>query len=551
MQGGILEGLNAEQRRAAMWTRGPVCILAGAGSGKTTTITRRIAYQVATEAFRAHEILAVTFTDKAAGEMRDRLGRLGVGGVRASTFHSAALAQLRALSGAPPPQILPSKAAALRQIGNALPKPYRFRPAADLATEVEWARNRRIAAGYYLDRLDGHEPPIPPDLMVSVLRRYEKFKRDRGLADFEDVLELAVQMYEQDAGAVERFRGKYAAFTVDEYQDVNLLQETLLRLWIGGRRDVCVVGDDYQSIYGFTGATPEYLLDMPRRFTDAHVVRLEHNYRSTPEILEVANRLVPELGGAPKVLRPTRPPASAPALRSFPGAAQEMAFLVAELQRLHGRGVSYEDMAVLYRLNFRSEDFEEALAEAGIPFQVRDGAFLSRQTARYMLAQLRRAAPAVDLAAHVRALAERAGYLEEMPDGLGEQEMTRQSDLGRFIRLAEEFDDGERTPDRFVADVEARFATEGGGRGVNLLTFHRAKGLEFEAVLLAGAHDRAFPGFNSRSDAEIDEDRRVLYVGMTRARRILEITYPELVTTAAGAVHQRAASPFLAHLTPA
>src|SRR5581483_3621440 len=222
--------------------------LAGAGSGKTTTITRRVAYQVATGAFAAGEILAVTFTDKAAGEMRSRLERLGVEGVRASTFHSAALGQLRALGGEPPGRILASKALLLRQIGNTLARPYRFRPAGDLATEIEWAKARRIAPADYLSSLDGREPPLPPELMARVYRDYERRKAETGSIDFEDLLELTIRLFEESAEALATFRGRYRALTVDEYQDVNLLQETLLRLWLGERDDLCVVGDDYQSI---------------------------------------------------------------------------------------------------------------------------------------------------------------------------------------------------------------------------------------------------------------------------------------------------------------
>src|SRR5204863_5498697 len=226
----VLEGLNAEQRRAAEAVRGPVCILAGAGSGKTTTITRRIAWQVASGAFRSDEILAVTFTDKAATEMRGRLQQLGADGVEARTFHSAALAQLRRARGEPPGRILSTKALLLRQIGNSLPRPYRFRPAGDLATEVEWAKNRRLTPESYRRGLGEHEPPIPPDLMARVFRDYERRKATAGLVDFEDLLEFAVRMYEADEWALAALRERYRAFTVDEYQDVNLLQHSLLEL---------------------------------------------------------------------------------------------------------------------------------------------------------------------------------------------------------------------------------------------------------------------------------------------------------------------------------
>src|ERR671931_451904 len=290
--GRILDDLNLEQRRAAEAVRGPVCILAGAGSGKTTTITRRIAWQVASSAFRSDEILAVTFTDKAAAEMRGRLQRLGVDGVEARTFHSAALAQLTRSRGEPPGRILSTKALLLRQIGNSLPRPYRFRPAGDLATEVEWAKNRRLTPEGYRAGRGEHAPPTPADLMARVFRDYERRKAAAGLVDFEDLLELTVRMYEEDEWALAEVRERYRAFTVDEYQDVNLLQQSLLELWLGAGDDLCAVGDDYQSIYGLTGASPEWLLGLAHRFPPATVVRLEENYRSTPELLALANRLV-------------------------------------------------------------------------------------------------------------------------------------------------------------------------------------------------------------------------------------------------------------------
>jgi DNA helicase II / ATP-dependent DNA helicase PcrA len=525
MEDPILAGLNEEQRRAVTLVRGPVCILAGAGSGKTTTITRRIAYQVATETFQPSQILAVTFTEKAAGEMKQRLDRLGVQGVRASTFHSAAFAQLRTLSGAPVPQILPSKAASLRRIANTLPKPYRFRPAIDLASEIEWARNRRITTDDYAEGLEDHEPPIPADLMASVYRRYESGKRKAGLVDFEDLLESAIQMYEHDEAALSRFRAKYAAITVDEYQDVNLLQETLLQLWIGDREDLCAVGDDYQSIYGFTGATPTYLLGMPERFPGAHVVRLEHNYRSTPEVLEVANRLVPKLGGARKVLHAVRPSGARVQAEAFGSDSAEIEFIVRTIGRLNREGVPLDDMAILYRANFRSEDYAAALAAEGIAYQVRDTAFLGRAAARYLLKELTKQARNTAPAAVVRTVAERAGYLERPPDDLGEQEMTRQEDLARFIRLAQEFDVGIRTCGEFVSDLTARFTTEGEGRGVNLLTYHRAKGLEFEAAFLPRLEDGELPFKRARSPEAYAEERRLFYVGITRAKTHLAISW--------------------------
>jgi DNA helicase-2/ATP-dependent DNA helicase PcrA len=510
-----LDGLNPEQRRAAEAVRGPVCILAGAGSGKTTTITRRIAQQVASGAFAPAQIMAVTFTDKAAGELKHRLAALGAPGVRASTFHSAALRQLRHFAPGAVGKILPSKALALRQIANSLPAPFKFRPAGDLATEIEWAKNRRIAVDRYAVEADGREPPIPIDLMLRVFREYERRKAAEGLIDFEDLLELTVQMFEQNAEARETFRAQYRAFTVDEYQDVNLLQQALLDLWLGDRDDLCVVGDDYQSIYSFTGAGPEHLLGVPARFPQALVVRLEENYRSTPQVLALANKLVPNLGGAEKTLRPTLADGDEPVVRPYPTPEDEGAAIVAEIRRL---GEPLEEIAILARTNARLTDFEEVLHDAGIPFQ--GSSLLERDAARRITRRLERSGE--NAAGAVRAAALDSGWLEQLPDKLGDREVVRQTDLARIVQLASEF---EGDAAAFVADLRQRFDSGGdGARGVNLLTLHRAKGLEWEAVYLPRLDEGELPSRRSRGE-EINEERRLLYVGLTRAKRHLLVTW--------------------------
>jgi DNA helicase-2/ATP-dependent DNA helicase PcrA len=521
-EAGILEGLNPEQRRAAEAVRGPVCILAGAGSGKTTTITRRIAFQVASGAVRSDQILAVTFTDKAAGEMRARLERLGVAGVEARTFHSAALSQLRRARGDAPGRILSTKALLLRQIGNTLPPPFRFRPAGDLATEVEWAKNRRLTPQTYRGGLGTHEPPIPVDLMATVFREYERRKQSAGLIDFEDLLELAVRMYEEDEWALAAVRERYAALTVDEYQDVNLLQQSLLELWLGRRDDLCAVGDDYQSIYGFTGASPEWLLGLAARFPQATVVRLAENYRSSPQVLALANRLVPKLGGAEKTLRATRPGGPEPELRGFDSPEAEGAWVLERVRALHAEGVPYEEMAVLMRLNARSVDFEELFADAEVPFQ--GAALLARDGARQLLKGLRGAGFG-SLAQEVRRVAVQQGLVEPVPDGVGERELVRQADLARLGKLAEEFDDGTKTVEQWVEWLRARF-DHGAQGGVHLLTLHRAKGLEFDAVFLPRVEEKELPCKPAmRVPAQLAEERRLLYVGITRARKHLALTW--------------------------
>jgi DNA helicase-2/ATP-dependent DNA helicase PcrA len=532
----IVAGLNEAQREAVTAAQGPVAILAGAGTGKTTTITHRIAYQVASGAFGPGQILAVTFTEKAAGELKSRLARLSVQGVEARTFHAAALSQLSRLwpqhAGTPVGDILDAKAPLIASLANALPPPHKFIPRRDLASEIEWAKNRMVPPDRYLDELAAadHAPPIPAELMERVYAGYERRKRTMGRFDFEDMLGLAVRLLEEHDAAAREVRARYHAFTVDEYQDVNPLQHALLDRWLGGRDELCVVGDDYETIYGFTGASPSYLLEFGERFPAARVLRLEENYRSTPEVLDLANRLSGRLGGYKKVLRATRPGGPAPVVRPVPGEAVEAGFVVDEVRRLHdSQAVPFEEMAVLYRINARSEQFEEAMADAGIPFQVRDGAFLRRPGPRAALARLRRegAATTAPVDQNVERVTAALGFDPEAePDS--EEEATRQSDLARLRALSREFTAARPEGDirEFMEELSRRFSAEQTGRGVNLMTYHRAKGLEFEAVFLPRLLDGELPFRSGRNRAPVEEERRLLYVGITRAKRYLCLTWP-------------------------
>ena len=444
-----LGGLNDAQREAALAVRGPVAILAGAGTGKTTTITHRIAHQVESGAFPAGRILAVTFTDKAAGELKTRLAALGVEGVEARTFHAAALSQLSRLwskhTGGHLPEVLDHKAPLIASLANALPPPHKFLPRRELAGEIEWAKNRMIPPGRYLAELGTHEPPIPPELMLRIYDGYERRKGAMDRLDFEDMLGLALRLFDEHPEAVREVRERFHSFTVDEFQDVNRLQAALLDRWVGDGDDLCVVGDDYQTIFTFTGASPEQLLGFTTRFPHAKVVRLEENYRSSPEVLDVANRLAPRLGGFRKTLRATRPSGPAPVVHEMDDEAAEVAAIVEAVRRLHNEeSVPLEEIAVLYRINARSEPFEEAFADAGIPYQVRDGAFLRRPGPRAVVQRLKRAAGGA-VAALVAQVTDALGYdPESSPDA--DEEVTRQADLGRLRSLASEF--GAAHPER-------------------------------------------------------------------------------------------------------
>jgi DNA helicase II / ATP-dependent DNA helicase PcrA len=541
-RGPITAGLNPEQLRAVETVRGPVCILAGAGSGKTETITRRIANQVVSGAFAPTQILAVTFTRKAADELKARLRELGAPGVPARTFHAAAYAQLRYFA-AETRAVIDSKAQLLLPLVRGLPKPYDDRAVSDIATEIEWAKNGRLDPVAYQGAASasGRVPPLPDELMARVYREYERRKEQARQIDHEDQLELTIRMFEGDESKLAEFRERYRAFTVDEYQDVNLLQQSLLELWLGERDELCVVGDDYQSIYSFTGATPAHLLGVPARYPDATVIRLEQNYRSTPEILALANRVAPRLGGARKLLRATKPAGPEPVLRPYETNEDEAAFIAARVGELRARGVPLCEIAVLYRAGFRSPLYEDALLGAGIPFQVREGAFLERPAGRSLVSRLERRAGQVASAVGVEEEARRAGLLRSPPRDVGPAELTRQRDLARFVSLAREFEDGSRRVSDFLAHLRERFDPESERDAVQLMTYHSAKGLEFEVVFLPKVEDRELPWWRQVEQGDVSEERRLFYVGLTRAKRELYVTWSR----------RRERSRFLDELLPA
>ena len=561
----LTHDLNPAQREAVETTDGPLCILAGAGTGKTRVIARRVAYAIATGAVHPGHVLVVTFTDKAANEMRERLAALGFPGVQAQTFHAAAFRQLRyfwpRLSGTRLPEVLDSKAPLLAPLQRSLPGGYRFTALKDLADELEWAKARRLDPSGYQAAVEamGRTPPLPGDLFAGLFRRYERAKERAGRIDFEDMLVRMLEGFETREDVAEEFRGQYRWFSVDEYQDTNPLQQALLEAWLGERRDLAVVGDEDQTIYTFTGATSEYLTGFARRFPEARVVRLEDNYRSSPQVLALANRLLAAApGGDPsrrgKRLVATRPPGPEPTVAAFENAEREVKALVAEVARLVRAGVGADEVAVLVRTNAQIPPLEEALAAAGIRYQVRGELFFRRTEVLRALGVLRSRAARAAGGGLVDALEaiwfERFGFRRDHePDG--EEARQHHASLVTLLGIAERVGD-EAGIAGFLEEVTRRAAqeAEGVGGGVNLLTYHRAKGLEFDAVLLPALEEGVLPIRQASTPAEVAEERRLLYVGLTRARVHLWLSWAARRAGPSGREQPRKPSRFLDDLVP-
>ena len=544
----LLVDLNPAQREAVTATSGPVAILAGAGTGKTRVVTRRAAYAIASAAIPADQALVVTFTDKAAGEMAARLRALGFRGVTARTFHAHALSQLRHFwparhDGAPLPDTLESKLPLLIPIARDLPVPYRFTPVRDLATEIEWAKSRRLDPTAYARHEEVHLPPIPADLMTRVFRDYERLKTRTGRLDFDDMLGLTVDLLETDADAAATVRARKRWISVDEYQDTNPLQQRLLELWAADSADVCVVGDVDQSIYGFTGATPEFLTSFASRHAGARVIELSENYRSTPEVLTLANRLL-AADGRSKRLDATCPSGPAPTFARHASADSELAAIARRITELAAAGTAPAEIAILVRVNAQVEPVEAALTRAGIPYQVRGLRFYDRPDVRAAIDAVRRAHPEAvgpELEVAVRGLwattlgidlAGPADGRDSTADGDETREHaaalgTLADILGSMVRGPE---GGAIGATDFLAELARRAATEreGSADGVNLLTYHRAKGLEWDAVFLPMLEEGSLPIRQSVDDpAALEEERRLLYVGLTRARVHLSLSWAE------------------------
>jgi DNA helicase-2/ATP-dependent DNA helicase PcrA len=562
----ILDGLNQAQDRAARATSGPVAILAGAGTGKTRVISRRAAYAIATGVVPAPEVLLVTFTDKAAAEMGERLRELGQPEVAARTFHAHALSQLRHFwpaghGGAPVPAILESKFPVLGRIARGLPGGYRFTPVKDLAGEIEWAKNRRIGAGEYAASAvaAGREPPIPVELMARTFADYERTKARAGRIDFEDMLGATIDLLETDAQVAAIVRSRKRWFSVDEYQDTNPLQERLLALWAGPSPDVCVVGDEDQTIYSFTGASSGYLRDFARSHPGTTIVELTENYRSSPEILGLANRLI-ATPGRTKVLTATRPTGPPPSLVAYADPEAELAGLVRAIQARLADGIAPAEIAILVRMNAQLVPIESALTAAAIPYVVRGGRFYERPDVKSAIRAIQQAKPAeigADLPGAIEGVfTARLGYLPDGPQR-GPEERERAADLGVLLAIATELAASRGAAAEaagaaeFLAELARRDAAERAnvGGGVTLSTIHRAKGLEWDAVFLPGLEEGTLPIGQAAGDpAAIDEERRLLYVGMTRARVHLAFSWAARRAGSNGREGSRRPSRFLDNL---
>ncbi len=568
----MLEGLDPEQREVATALHGPVCVLAGAGTGKTRAITHRIAYGIRAGVMQPGSVLALTFTNRAAGEMRGRLRQLGAAGVQARTFHSAALRQLqffwpRAVGGELP-RLLERKVQLVAEAAARSRIRLDRSELRDVTGEIEWAKVTQTVPEEYPKAIadSGREAPRDPAETAGIYGAYEQLKRDRGAIDFEDVLLLTVGVLQDRPDIADRVREQYQHFVVDEYQDVSPLQQRLLELWLGGRESVCVVGDASQTIYSFTGATPEHLLDFPARHPDATVVRLVRDYRSTPQVVHLANGLLSQAVGRGAEQRlelvSQRDPGPEPGFVEYPDEPTEAEGVARGIRELLESGVSAGEIAVLYRINAQSEVYEQALADQGVPYQLQGAErFFERAEVREAGVALRGAARAGDndpllqetvgLAAQVRAVLGTKGWTTEPPAGSGAVR-DRWESLAALVRLAEDF--GRARPEAKLGDLVAELDERANAQhaptieGVTLASLHAAKGLEWDAVFLVGLSEGMMPITHAKTAEQVEEERRLLYVGVTRARAHLTLSW-SLSRTPGGRAGRRP-SRFLSGLVP-
>jgi DNA helicase II / ATP-dependent DNA helicase PcrA len=552
----LLARLDPEQREVAQATRGPVCVLAGAGTGKTRAITHRIAYAVHTGVTAPQRVLAVTFTTRAAGELRTRLRELGAPGVQARTFHSAAYKQLAyfwpKVVGGEPPRLVESKFALVAEAARACHLSMGRTEVRDAASEVEWAKATQVRPeDYAAAATKAHRSP-PTDEMARLYGAYESLRRERNLVDFEGMLELTAAIFTEHREVARQFRDQYRFFVVDEYQDVNPLQKLLLDGWLGDREELCVVGDPNQTIYSFTGATPSYLLNFAIEHPEAKVVRLVRDYRSTPQVVHLANGV---LGGEHRLVA-QRPAGPEPTFHECDDEVAEAEATARRARVLIDAGVPSREIAVLFRINAQSEAYERSFADAGLPYVVRGAErFFERAEVRQAVVLLRGAArsPGGDpLVRAVRDVLASAGLTERPPEGRGAAR-ERWESLAALAQLAEDVaaDRPQAGLPEFVTELEERAAAQHAPalEGVTLATLHAAKGLEWDAVFLTGLVDGTLPIVYAESSPEqVEEERRLFYVGVTRAREHLALSWA--LARSPGGRKGRRRSRFLDGLAP-
>ncbi|WP_051218555.1 ATP-dependent DNA helicase UvrD2 [Nocardioides insulae] len=561
----LLSALDPEQRRVAEALRGPVRVLAGAGTGKTRAITHRIAYGVATGVYAPTEVLAVTFTARAAGEMRGRLRGMGAGAVQARTFHSAALRQLRYfwphVYGTELPQLTESKIPILANAARRLRLQVDQPLLRDLASEVEWAKVSNVHSDDYAKVAAARGREVSKLDLATVARifsGYEEVKRGQGRMDMEDVLLLTAGLLAEDERVAAQVRRQYKWLVVDEFQDVSPLQSALLDLWLGGRDEICVVGDPAQTIYSFAGADAAFLRDFPAKFPGATSVELVRNYRSTPQIVESANNLLAGTSSRGVELRAQRPPGVEVAYAQRDDEVDEAEAVAAEILRLHAQGRPYSEVAVLFRINAQSETFEEALSARRIPYVIRGAArFFDRPEVKEAVTRIRGSARSGDGAARDEELLEAVhgtlagmGWTSKPPEGRG-QTRDRWESWTALVDQAREFATTGGDLEGFVAELDRRQAEQHApvAEGVTLATFHSAKGLEWDSVFAVGLQEGTLPFTHSLdSETALEEERRLLYVGLTRARLDLHVSWA--LARQPGGRAGRKPSRFLAPLLP-
>lgn len=555
-----LAQLNEQQRAAALHLVGPLRILAGAGTGKTRTITHRIAHGIRQGVYDPGRVLALTFTNRAAGELRARLGELGVPAVPARTFHAAALSQLSHfwphVIGGAAPAILPGKSRLLGEAAVSLGLELPAASLRDLAGEIEWRKTRGVSMQEYAEALRAGRPlpeRVSEAQAVDLHERYEALKDERRAMDFEDVLLATAGMLQQEPWVTQRVREQYRFFVVDEYQDVSPLQHELLRLWLGERRELCVVGDPAQTIYSFTGASGRYLLDFEREFPEARTVRLERNYRSRRPVIELANRLAESIAGSLRLESGEAPGRERrPGLAEYRDEVSEARGVAAAIAADLRAGGSPERHAVLFRANAQAAQLERALQDAGVPYRsLGQRRFFDQADVRLAISALRGEAmrgeeDGAPLFQSVSRVLRGLGWTQRQPERPG-AELDRWKSLEALVRLADEQPAG-TTLVTFAAELQrrARYQIEPELRVVTLSTLHAAKGLEWDAVWLIGCSDDLVPFALARGPGQIEEELRLLYVGVTRARKRLRLSWAALGPRGA----QRSPSRFLAALGP-